>query len=73
MDRYGTLRAGARDAFEVICAERGIVPPDTVALASAALLAVMDCLQVHWPLDPTDVDLAKASEQPRLRFSAGGV
>ncbi|POH59693.1 TetR family transcriptional regulator [Cryobacterium zongtaii] len=62
MDRYRTLRAEARHAFEIICAERGTVAPDTIALASAAVLAVMDGLQVQWLLDPTDVDLAKASE-----------
>jgi AcrR family transcriptional regulator len=62
MDRYRTLRAEARQAFEVICAERGMVPPATIALASAAILAVMDGLQVQWLLDPADVQLAQASE-----------
>ena len=62
MDRYRTLRAEARHAFEVMCAERGQVPPETVALASSAILAVMDGLQVQWLLEPTEVQLAKASE-----------
>ena len=62
MDRYRTLRTEARHAFEVLCTERGMAPPDTVALASAAILAVMDGLQVQWLLDPGNVDLAKASE-----------
>jgi AcrR family transcriptional regulator len=60
--RYRTLRAEARTAFEVMCAERQTVPPETVALAAAGVLAVMDGLQVQWLLDPTNVDLAKASE-----------
>jgi len=62
MDRYRTLRGEARHAFEVMCAERGMVPPDTIAPAAAAVLAVMDGLQVQWLLDPTNVDLAEASE-----------
>ena len=62
VERYRTLRAEARQAFEALCAERGTVPPATAALAAASVLAVMDGLQVQWLLDPTDVDLAQASE-----------
>jgi AcrR family transcriptional regulator len=62
VDRYRTLRAEARNAFEVMCAERRTVPPETISLAAAGILAVMDGLQVQWLLDPTDVELAKASE-----------
>ena len=60
--RYRTLRAEVAHAFEVVCAERGITEPATVDLACASILAVMDGLQVQWLLDPTAVDLARASE-----------
>lgn len=36
--------------------------PDTVADAAAAILAVMDGLQVQWLLDPTALDLGRASQ-----------
>ncbi|GAA5090576.1 TetR/AcrR family transcriptional regulator [Microbacterium yannicii] len=60
--RYQTLRAEVAHAFAVVCAERGIPAPETVGLASASILAVMDGLQVQWLLDPDAVDLAHASE-----------
>lgn len=62
MQRYRTLRAEAAQAFEVICQERGIESPETVARGAAAVLAAMDGLQVQWLLDPDRVDLAEASE-----------
>ncbi|WP_309069218.1 TetR family transcriptional regulator C-terminal domain-containing protein, partial [Microbacterium sp.] len=61
-ERYRNLRAEVARAFEAVCAERGITAPDTVADASASILAVMDGLQVQWLLDPDAVDLARASE-----------
>jgi AcrR family transcriptional regulator len=60
--RYRTLRSEVAHAFEVVCAERGITAPETIANASTSILAVMDGLQVQWLLDPTAVDLARASE-----------
>lgn len=60
--RYRTLRAEVAHAFGVVCAERGITEPAKVDLASAAILAVMDGLQVQWLLEPDAVDLARASE-----------
>ncbi|MBW9093287.1 TetR/AcrR family transcriptional regulator [Microbacterium jejuense] len=60
--RYRTLRAEVAHAFEVVCAERGVTEPATVGVASASILAVMDGLQVQWLLDPSAVDLARASE-----------
>lgn len=60
--RYRTLRAEVAHAFAVVCAERGIREPDTIAYASASILAVMDGLQVQWLLDPTALDLARATE-----------
>jgi len=60
-NRYRTLRAEVTHAFEVVCAERGAVVPETVEQASAAILAIMDGLQVQWLLDPTQVSLGEAS------------
>lgn len=60
--RYLKLRGEVADAFAEVCADRGVTPPDTVATASASILAVMDGLQVQWLLDPDNVDLADASE-----------
>ncbi len=60
--RYRTLRREAVEAFEALCAERGVTVPTTVRHAAASILAVMDGLQVQWLLDPTQVDLGEASE-----------
>lgn len=60
--RYETLRGEVAHAFRVVCAEHGVAAPDTVDLASASILAVMDGLQVQWLLDPDAVDLARATE-----------
>jgi len=61
-DRYRNLRAEVTQAFQVVCAERGIDNAQNVADASAAILAVMDGMQVQWLLEPTAVDLGRASE-----------
>ncbi|WP_421355071.1 TetR/AcrR family transcriptional regulator [Microbacterium phosphatis] len=61
-ERYRTLRHEVVTAFGIACAEKGVTAPETVADASAAILAVMDGLQVQWLLDPDEVDLARASE-----------
>lgn len=60
--RYKTLRAEIAHAFHGVCDERGIESPERVAEASAAILAVMDGLQVQWLLDPAAVDLGRVSE-----------
>jgi AcrR family transcriptional regulator len=60
--RYRTLRSEVDHAFRAVCAERGIDAPDTVDRAAAAILAVMDGLQVQWLLDPDRVELAQASQ-----------
>jgi AcrR family transcriptional regulator len=60
-DRYTTLRREIREAFDRICTERGIEEPATVDRAAAAILAVMDGLQVQWLLDPANVELAETS------------
>ena len=60
--RYRQLRSEVSHAFHVVCEERGLNPDDEqVRHASAAILAVMDGLQVQWLLDRTQVDLANAS------------
>lgn len=60
--RYETLRSEVEHAFRVVCAERGGSAPETVDLAAASILAVMDGLQVQWLLAPDAVDLARATE-----------
>ncbi|GIG24844.1 TetR/AcrR family transcriptional regulator [Cellulomonas denverensis] len=60
-ERYTTLRREIREAFEQICRERGIDEPDTIDRAAAAILAVMDGLQVQWLLDRENVELAETS------------
>jgi len=60
-ERYRTLRQDLRDAFEDVCAGRGITVPATVDRAAASILAVMDGLQVQWLLARDDVELAEAS------------
>jgi len=62
LDRYRTLREEVAEAFRVLCEDRGVKEPDTIADASASILAVMDGLQVQWLLDPTEVDLGRATE-----------
>ncbi|MBD3777965.1 MAG: TetR/AcrR family transcriptional regulator [Micrococcales bacterium] len=61
-ERYRTLRAEIADAFREVCAERGVTEPGTVGRAAAAILAVMDGLQVQWLLARDDVELARTSE-----------
>lgn len=61
VDRYATLRRELADAFRVVCAEHGVEEPATVAKGAAAVLAVMDGLQVQWLLAPDAVELAEAS------------
>ncbi len=60
-ERYKTLRVEVAQAFRVMCEEAGVTEPETVDMASASILAVMDGLQVQWLLDPTAVELAEAS------------
>lgn len=62
LERYRTLRTEVSDAFHALCAERGVSETGSVAEASAAILAVMDGLQVQWLLDPDEVDLARSTE-----------
>ena len=61
-DRYRTLRREIAEAFQAVCAERGVDAPETIHRAAASILAVMDGLQVQWLIDPADVDLAETSE-----------
>ena len=61
-ERYRNLRDEVSHAFAVVCAEHGVDDTTSIADASAAILAVMDGLQVQWLLEPAAVDLARASE-----------
>lgn len=61
-DRYRTLRGEIDDAFRELCAQEGVTDPDAIDKASAAILAVMDGLQLQWLLEPSALDLAGASE-----------
>ncbi|MGW8482357.1 TetR/AcrR family transcriptional regulator [Microbacterium sp. NPDC055903] len=60
--RYTTLRREVSDAFAVLCDQQGVTDRSTVAAASAAILAVMDGLQLQWLLHPEIIDLGDASE-----------
>jgi len=60
--RYEVLRNEVRHAFEVVCAEHGVDDAQTIDDAAAAVLAVMDGLQVQWLLHPDDVNLARSTE-----------
>ncbi|GGD70932.1 TetR/AcrR family transcriptional regulator [Microbacterium murale] len=61
-ERYTTLRREVTEAFHELCAQEGVTEPDTVAAASASILAVMDGLQLQWLLHPDIVKLGEASE-----------
>lgn len=60
--RYERLRADGVEALEFMCAERGITDESQIATAAAAVLAVMDGLQVQWLLDPENIDLGQATD-----------
>lgn len=61
-ERYTTLRREVSDAFHTLCAQEGVAEPDTIAAASASILAVMDGLQLQWLLHPDIVELGESSE-----------
>ena len=61
-DRYRVLRGDVATAFGELCAQEGVTSTETVDAASAAILAVMDGLQLQWLLDPTAIELGEASE-----------
>lgn len=61
-ERYTTLRREVSEAFLELCANEGVADTDAIADASAAILAVMDGLQLQWLLHPDVVDLGAASE-----------
>jgi AcrR family transcriptional regulator len=61
-DRYTTLRREVSAAFHELCVQEGVSDPDTIADAAAAILAVMDGLQMQWLLHPDTIELGGASE-----------
>ncbi|KNY05317.1 TetR/AcrR family transcriptional regulator [Microbacterium sp. GCS4] len=61
-ERYTTLRREVTEAFRELCAQEGVTEPDTIAMAAASILAVMDGLQLQWLLHRDVFDLGEASE-----------
>lgn len=61
-ERYTTLRRELGEAFEELCAQEGVTEPGSIAAGSAAILAVMDGLQLQWLLNPHAVQLGEVSE-----------
>lgn len=60
--RYQTLRGEIGDAFRAVCEQRGIETDERITYAAAAILAVMDGLQIQWLLHPDQIDLGPATE-----------
>ena len=71
-DRYITLRREVTAAFGELCAQEGVTEPQTIAAASASILAVMDGLQLQWLLHPEEIELGAASEYA-IRAIVNGV
>lgn len=61
-ERYQVLRGEVADAFRVLCEQEGVTDRSAIDSAAAAILAVMDGLQLQWLLNPEEVDLAESSE-----------
>ena len=59
--RYVTLRQEVGEALREVCAADDPPEDRDVDAAAAAILAVMDGLQVQWLLDPAEVELPYAS------------
>jgi hypothetical protein len=59
--RYENLRHELARAFRVVCADHGVEDTETIDVGAAAVLAVMDGLQVQWLLAPEAIDLGRAS------------
>ncbi len=60
--RYSILREDLARAFRVARAEQFVDDESHIYDAAAAILAVMDGMQVQWLLDPTAVDLGRVTE-----------
>ena len=59
--RYAFLRADVGRALEQVCATDDPPTAEAIDDAAAAILAVMDGLQIQWLLEPDSVDLARAT------------
>jgi len=59
--RYEQLRIEVTQALEIVCAKDDPPSSESIDDAAAAILAVMDGLQVQWLLEPDAVDLARAT------------
>jgi len=71
-ERYTTLRREVTAAFHELCAQEGVDDRQSIAAASAAILAVMDGLQLQWLLHPGEIELGAASEYA-IRAIVNGV
>lgn len=71
-ERYTTLRREVTAAFHELCAQEGVDDPQSIAAASAGILAVMDGLQLQWLLHPGEIELGAASEYA-IRAIVNGV
>ncbi len=60
-ERYEGLRASIREAVLAEWGEQGELAPESVEAAAAAVLAVMDGLQIQWLLAPDEIDLGEMS------------
>ncbi|MGO2748106.1 TetR/AcrR family transcriptional regulator [Microbacterium sp.] len=61
-ERYTTLRREITEAFTELCSEEGVADRSAVSAASAAILAVMDGLQLQWLLHPEIIELGESTE-----------
>ena len=59
--RYTQLRSEVEEALTEVCAQDDPPHQQDIDDAAAAILAVMDGLQIQWLLDPEAVDLSRAT------------
>ena len=71
--RYNHLRREVREALELVCDRDDPPAPSAIDDAAASILAVMDGLQVQWLLDPSRVDLARATAFAIEAILAGAI
>ncbi|WP_040164282.1 TetR/AcrR family transcriptional regulator [Microbacterium gorillae] len=61
IERYDRLREDIASAFREVCAQRGVSEPALIDSGAAAIVAVMDGLQVQWLLSPGAIELARTT------------
>ncbi|MFZ4896505.1 TetR/AcrR family transcriptional regulator [Plantibacter sp. Mn2098] len=60
-ERYRSLRIEIEDAFRELCTQENVTDTQSIDIAAASILAVMDGMQFQWLLQPSEVDLAMTS------------